>query len=407
MIKIPILLTLFLSAPVFAQNKNYGDPVPAYPSYPSWQECAVLVLTDACRIDPVGFRTAYLNCDTILKPQNYPAAAPLYWNVNLNRSSRAHSADMAAVCGMQHNSCNGTAWDVRLKSYYTPGYPIGENIATGYPAPLDVITGWLKDGNPPAGDSSGNDGHRANIMDPRYKELGAGYGYGSTIQWYHFWTQDFGGGTSQYVYHPVAGGSHQFPNSSTIQFLAAFYDPQNLAPQEAAIYIDGTKYVLTRFLGTNARGTYALSQTKGTACRRYHFSFTRSGGAAWRYPESGELVTYGEGSCQTVYLPPESLSIKESNDVDLSNINGLFGLIASPSALELYVSQPHSYPRTVQLTTIHGTIVQTWMNASPSIMGDRRLVLPIATRLSSGVYLVKMVFADGTNTIAKIVVFSE
>jgi hypothetical protein len=263
------------------------------------------------------------------------------------------------------------------------------------------------DGNPPAGDSSGNDGHRANIMDPNYKELGVGYGYSSTIQWYHFWTQDFGGNTSQYAYHPVAAGSHQFPNSSTIQFLAVFYDPQNLAPQEAAIYIDGTKYTLTRFLGTAARGTYALSQTKGTACRRYHFNFVRSGGAAWRYPESGELVTYNEGSCQTVYLPPESLSIKEPGDVDFSDITGLFSLIALPGALELFVPQPRYCPRSVQLATIRGTIVQAWINPAPSVMEDRRLVLPMAARISSGVYLVKLIFADGAGTIVKIVVVSK
>ena len=41
---------------------------------------------------------------------------------------------------------------------------IGENIAAGYITPKDVVTGWMNSA-----------GHRANILNPNFEELGVGY----------------------------------------------------------------------------------------------------------------------------------------------------------------------------------------------------------------------------------------
>jgi len=40
---------------------------------------------------------------------------------------------------------------------------VGENIALGYPTPLAVVAGWM-----------GSEGHRANILNPTYTQIGVG-----------------------------------------------------------------------------------------------------------------------------------------------------------------------------------------------------------------------------------------
>jgi hypothetical protein len=37
-----------------------------------------------------------------------------------------------------------------------------------------------------------SDGHRANILDPDYCDIGVGYAAVNGSQYYHYWTQDFG-----------------------------------------------------------------------------------------------------------------------------------------------------------------------------------------------------------------------
>lgn len=44
-----------------------------------------------------------------------------------------------------------------------PVRAVGENLALGYPTATAVVAGWM-----------GSDGHRANILNPRYTEIGVG-----------------------------------------------------------------------------------------------------------------------------------------------------------------------------------------------------------------------------------------
>ncbi|UBF24763.1 CAP domain-containing protein [Kovacikia minuta CCNUW1] len=63
----------------------------------------------------------------------------------------------------------------------------GENIAAGYSTPEQVVQGWI---NSP--------GHRANLLNPSYTELGIGYYYlandTGSVNYKSYWTQDFGSG---------------------------------------------------------------------------------------------------------------------------------------------------------------------------------------------------------------------
>ena len=182
---------LLLAPAAIAGN---GDPVGTYPNY---FERATLALTNACRQGPQTYQITYLPAyPTILQPRNYPAQPPLYWSYLLNESSRAHSTDMATNNCFQHNSCDGTLWNVRIQSYYSESGFIGENIAAGYSTPLDVMNAWVADGG--AADLSGAAGHRSNIMSANYHEMGNGYAYSGASTYGHYWTQDFGGGAADF-----------------------------------------------------------------------------------------------------------------------------------------------------------------------------------------------------------------
>ena len=56
---------------------------------------------------------------------------------------------------------------------------MGENIAAGYPTPAAVMDAWMNSA-----------GHRANILNCAFAEIGVGHATGGPFGAY--WTQDFG-----------------------------------------------------------------------------------------------------------------------------------------------------------------------------------------------------------------------
>jgi uncharacterized protein YkwD len=105
----------------------------------------------------------------------------------------AHSADMIARDYFAHTTPSGdTAPQRILDSGYVPtgaGYTIGENIAYGtgsLSTPRSIVTAWM---NSP--------GHRANILDPSYRQTGLGALAQVPVSFSHrraggIYTQDFG-----------------------------------------------------------------------------------------------------------------------------------------------------------------------------------------------------------------------
>jgi uncharacterized protein YkwD len=63
---------------------------------------------------------------------------------------------------------------------YTGFAAVAENIAAGFPTPESVVDGWM-----------GSEGHRANLLSPKYSEIGIGVATGAG-PYGTFWTQDFG-----------------------------------------------------------------------------------------------------------------------------------------------------------------------------------------------------------------------
>jgi len=106
----------------------------------------------------------------------------LTWANELWCASRRHSNDMATNNCFSHYGCldNSSPWQ-RISDC---GYQMttgGENVAGGFSTPASVVQGWM-----------GSDGHRANILNPNFREFGVGYAYNQNSTYGHYWTQDFG-----------------------------------------------------------------------------------------------------------------------------------------------------------------------------------------------------------------------
>ena len=104
----------------------------------------------------------------------YPPVDPLLWNEKLERAALKHSQDMFDQNYFSHTSLNGNSFSDRIEQEDYLYLSIGENIANGYPSEESVINGWLN-----------SQGHCANIMNPKYTEMGVG-------RVGNYWTQDFG-----------------------------------------------------------------------------------------------------------------------------------------------------------------------------------------------------------------------
>ncbi len=292
------LAGLIILGSIMESDAGYGD---LQSGLPTRLERETLTFTNAVRLAPQAFRDMYIpTALTILQPAHYPAVGPVWYNHNLNTASHIHSVDMAENCGMKHESCDNTPWSTRVKSYYTSGTSIAENVATGKSTGIATVIQWLRDDDSngqPAADKSSNDGHRINIMNGAYREMGNGYAYSESRKWYHFWTQDFGSAPGNG--YKIPAGTHFIPpNSSTkLDFAAIYYDKTGQAPLKAIIVIDDTENSMTLSLGTASAGTYLYSRPKDNNAHCYYFKFTDGTGAVIRYPETMTLSTTSDEGC--------------------------------------------------------------------------------------------------------------
>ncbi|MEV6113035.1 CAP domain-containing protein [Streptomyces sp. NPDC052109] len=101
---------------------------------------------------------------------------PLALNAALMKAAQAHSADMAAHRNMSHTGSDGSSPGDRITRAGYEWSAYGENVAYGYATADQVMTGWM---NSP--------GHRANILNCSFKEIGVGLAQPGS-----YWTQDFG-----------------------------------------------------------------------------------------------------------------------------------------------------------------------------------------------------------------------
>lgn len=100
---------------------------------------------------------------------------PLTMNLKLSEVARAKSQDMHDKNYFSHTSPTyGSPFDM-MKQFGITYRTAGENIAMGYRTPEAVMEGWM---NSP--------GHKANILNSSYTEIGVGY-----VSDGSYWTQEF------------------------------------------------------------------------------------------------------------------------------------------------------------------------------------------------------------------------
>ena len=100
---------------------------------------------------------------------------PLTANWELSRIARYKSEDMSDNKYFSHTSPTyGTPFQM-IKAFGLSYRSAGENIAYGYGTPAAVVNGWMN-----------SSGHRANILNASYTQIGVGYCANG-----NYWTQMF------------------------------------------------------------------------------------------------------------------------------------------------------------------------------------------------------------------------
>jgi hypothetical protein len=109
---------------------------------------------------------------------------PLAIDIRLQEAAVSHSEDMANNDFFSHTGSDGSSLIDRLERAGYPWHRAGENIAAGLSNPASAVAGWMD-----------SPGHRANILNPSYEQLGVGYAFESSATYRHYWTSDFGAST--------------------------------------------------------------------------------------------------------------------------------------------------------------------------------------------------------------------
>jgi uncharacterized protein YkwD len=96
--------------------------------------------------------------------KRFDAAPPLALSEVLQRAALDHARDMAARGKLSHAGSDGSTHAERATRAGYRWRVVGENIAAGQPTAEQVVAGWLKSA-----------GHCANLMDPKFTELGVAF----------------------------------------------------------------------------------------------------------------------------------------------------------------------------------------------------------------------------------------
>ncbi|MGQ9684159.1 MAG: CAP domain-containing protein, partial [Anaerolineae bacterium] len=105
--------------------------------------------------------------------------APLTIDSALNSSAQATSQDMADHNFFSHTGSDGSDAGQRMaRAGYGPLYAYGENIAAGQPSPDEAFAAWMN-----------SEGHRANILNPHFHNIGVGYASKDGTTYVRYWTQ--------------------------------------------------------------------------------------------------------------------------------------------------------------------------------------------------------------------------
>ncbi|MGF1429910.1 CAP domain-containing protein, partial [Kitasatospora sp. LaBMicrA B282] len=116
--------------------------------------------------------------DLVNVQRSQHGCGPLTANSKLQAAAQGQSDDMAARQFFDHTNPDGAGPQQRIEAAGYQWSSWGENIARGQADPGSVMDSWMN-----------SQGHRANILNCDFKEMGVGIHLGPGGPW---WTQDFG-----------------------------------------------------------------------------------------------------------------------------------------------------------------------------------------------------------------------
>lgn len=144
-----------------------------FPELPGWQEAGRQVLDEVNRA-----RAQARACGE----QSFGPAPPLAWNGLLGQASLGHSSRLSQGRYFSHQEKDGSMPADRATRAGYAWRLVGENIASGDRTPQQAVAAWLA-----------SPGHCANIMNPRFTEMGAAYAIDPRNEnLTPYWTQMFG-----------------------------------------------------------------------------------------------------------------------------------------------------------------------------------------------------------------------
>ena len=158
-------LTRPADAPTAIEPKNY--PPPVHRGLPEPLAADAQDMLD--RVNAV--RAAGATCGQ----QRWAPAPPLGWSPALAQAALQHASDMAARRSVSHLGADGSRVNQRAERAGYDWGALGENVSSGFATQAEGLAGWMS-----------SPGHCANIMAPRFRDLGvaAARATGDTPVWY-------------------------------------------------------------------------------------------------------------------------------------------------------------------------------------------------------------------------------
>jgi uncharacterized protein YkwD len=98
----------------------------------------------------------------------------------LGSAAQLHSEDMACNNYFSHSGLDSSTVATRIERQGYNWSAAGENIGAGYSSPESVVSGWMN-----------SEGHRANILNTDFTEIGIGYAFGADSDYGAYWTAVF------------------------------------------------------------------------------------------------------------------------------------------------------------------------------------------------------------------------
>jgi uncharacterized protein YkwD len=114
-------------------------------------------------------------------PTLYAAVTPLTLNTTLAKAALSYAQDMALFGYMSHTGRDASTPAQRVTRSGYRWTEMGENLASGVMGADDLVNSWLHSPE-----------HCANLMDPRYREMGVAFAVNRNNDAGVYWAMEFG-----------------------------------------------------------------------------------------------------------------------------------------------------------------------------------------------------------------------